>query len=529
MSPSTPLALNVRVAGRLAAGFALLLVLTTVLGLYCIRSADRVHAAGDQVATNWLPAMRALTEYRSAMGTMQRSVANYVMLNDVERISVELPRIAAARLQADVAWKAYLQTIADDEERRGATRVADADARFRAMQDGLLQMPRGGGAADDALRKAFFGASRDAVDDLYNVLGDLVNYQQRGAQLAHSAATRDYATARYVATAVVIAAVTVSAVLGLMIATSIGHDVTSLRSAYESVLRTGSQRASELELANERLVHANAKLEQETLSREAAEDALERLNRRKDEFIATVAHELRGPLSALSNAAALLRAGGDTEHLRKHATGVVERQSRQMARLVDDLTDVSRLVTGKVSLQLEGLDLEKVIEAAVELLGPTITERRQLLHVNLQSSESCQIIGDQGRLLQVFANLLGNASRYTPEGGRISIELAREDADAVVRVRDNGAGIAPEMVERIFDMFGQGGKPEGSAAGLGLGLALALQIAQLHGGDLTGESPGIGRGACFTLRLPLQAGSVCDAPVPPAATATARDGSVVPA
>jgi signal transduction histidine kinase len=140
--------------------------------------------------------------------------------------------------------------------------------------------------------------------------------------------------------------------------------------------------------------------------------------------------------------------------------------------------------------------------------------------VDLQSDERCQVIGDQGRLVQVLANLLGNASRYTPVGGSINIELVLEEADAVVRVRDNGAGIAPEMLEQIFDMFGQGGKPAGSAAGLGLGLALARQIAQLHGGHLTGDSPGLGRGACFTLRLPLQAVSACDASVSSTAMST---------
>ena len=233
---------------------------------------------------------------------------------------------------------------------------------------------------------------------------------------------------------------------------------------------------------------------------------LERLKRRKDEFIATVAHELRGPLSALMNAAALLRASGGTETMRLRASQIVDRQSRQMARLVDDLTDAARLVTGNLSLRLEELDLEKTIEAAVELLAPTIAERRQLLRRDVQSDGGCQVVGDHGRLVQVVTNLLGNASRYTPEGGRIDIELVRDEVDAVVRVRDTGVGIAPEMLDRIFDMFEQGGKPPGSGAGLGLGLALARQLAQLHGGRLTVDSPGLGRGACFTLRLPLHAG-----------------------
>jgi signal transduction histidine kinase len=191
---------------------------------------------------------------------------------------------------------------------------------------------------------------------------------------------------------------------------------------------------------------------------------------------------------------------------RQRAAQIVDRQSRQMARLVDDLTDPARLVTGKLSLRLEELDLGKAIEGAVELLAPTIAERRQLLHPDVRSEGRCQVVGDHCRLVQVVTNLLGNASRYTPEGGRIDIELVRDEFDAVVRVRDTGVGIAPEMLERIFDMFEQGGKPPGSGAGLGLGLALARQLAQLHGGRLTVESSGLGRGACFTLSLPLHAG-----------------------
>ena len=153
--------------------------------------------------------------------------------------------------------------------------------------------------------------------------------------------------------------------------------------------------------------------------------------------------------------------------------------------------------------------MRKAIEAAVELTAPTVAERRQLLNIELESEGRCQVVGDHCRLVQVLTNLLGNAARYTPEGGRIDIELVREEADAVVRVRDTGVGIAPEMLDRIFDMFDQGGKPPGSGAGLGLGLALARQLAKLHGGHLAVTSPGLGRGACFTLRLPLHAEMPC--------------------
>jgi len=503
---STPHALKVRVGVRLAAGFALLVALTTALGMYCVRGIDRMHAAGDQVATNWFPAMHALAEYRAALDMMRRAEANYVMLNDSARAAPELKRLVAARSQADTAWKAYRQTITDDEERRVAMRVENADARYRAVQERLLRMPLSGRLASEALRETLLGASREVAHDVYDVLGDVVAYQERGARLSHEAATRDYEETRQVVIGVVSAAVTVATIVALLITSSIRHDVRFLREGYGSALHEESMRASELERANERLVQTNTQLERETRRREAAEDKLERLNRRKDEFIATIAHELRGPLSALINASWLLNASGGAETTRQRAAQIVDRQSRQMSRLVDDLTDAARLVTGKLSLRLEELDLGKAIEGAVELLAPTIAERRQLLHQDVQLDGRCQVVGDHCRLVQVVTNLLGNASRYTPEGGRIDVELVRDEVDAVVRVRDTGVGIAPEMLERIFDMFEQGGKPPGSGAGLGLGLALARQLAQLHGGRLTVESSGLGRGACFTLRLPLYAG-----------------------
>ena len=151
-------------------------------------------------------------------------------------------------------------------------RVEDADAQYRAVQERLLRMPLGGGAASEALRETLLGASREVAHDVYDVLGDLVAYQQRGARLSHEAATRDYEETRYVVIGVVSAAVTLAAVVALMIATSIGHDVKSLRQSYESALHEEAMRASELERANERLVRANTQLELETRRREAAED-----------------------------------------------------------------------------------------------------------------------------------------------------------------------------------------------------------------------------------------------------------------
>ena len=213
------------------------------------------------MATNWFPAVHALAEYRAALDMMRRAEANYVMLDDSARAALELPRIAAGGSQADAAWRAYRQTITDDKKLRLAIRVEGTDARYRVVQQRLLGMPLGSRAANRALRETLLGTSRDVAHDLHDVLDDVVTYQQQGVRLARAAATRAHEETRSVVTGVVVAAVTVAALIALLIATSIGRDVESLRTGYESALHEESLRASELQRANERLMHTNTQLD----------------------------------------------------------------------------------------------------------------------------------------------------------------------------------------------------------------------------------------------------------------------------
>ena len=226
-------------------------------------------------------------------------------------------------------------------------------------------------------------------------------------------------------------------------------------------------------------------------------------DRRKDEFLATLAHELRNPLAPLRNALEILRLRGDDPQVAAKARDLMQRQLTQMVRLVDDLLDVSRITTGKLEVRKETVVLQNVIRNAVETARPFIDTQRHALDVRLPP-EPLEIEADSTRLAQVFSNLLNNAAKYTQPGGRIELEAEREHGNAVVRVRDNGIGIDPRILPQIFDMFVQADRSlERTQAGLGVGLTLARQLVGLHGGTLSAASDGPGRGSTFTVTVPL--------------------------
>jgi signal transduction histidine kinase/CheY-like chemotaxis protein len=232
-------------------------------------------------------------------------------------------------------------------------------------------------------------------------------------------------------------------------------------------------------------------------------EALLSADRMKDQFLATLAHELRNPLAPISNALHLLEAAGDRPEMAANARRMMARQLKQLVRLVDDLLDVSRITTGKLVLRLEDTELRKVIDAAVEIARPLIESRRHRLSIDLPA-QPVHLRGDETRLAQVFSNLLNNAARYTDAGGDIGVH-ARRAGDAVeVTVSDNGIGIAPEVLPDMFKMFTQANTSiERTQAGLGVGLALALRLVEMHGGSIDARSDGIGLGSRFTVRLPL--------------------------
>jgi two-component system, sensor histidine kinase len=234
-------------------------------------------------------------------------------------------------------------------------------------------------------------------------------------------------------------------------------------------------------------------------------EALREADRRKDEFLATLAHELRNPLAPMVNAIAILRRPGVSPDITERAHGMMERQLAQMVRLVDDLLDVARITTGKLTIHKQSAELAAIVRSAVETARPLIDSRRHELRVELPA-EPVYLNADATRLAQVFSNLLNNAAKYTDEGGHIQLTAQVEERDAVVEIRDDGIGIAPEMLPRVFEMFAQADNSiERKQSGLGVGLTLARRFIELHGGSIEAHSSGLRRGSSFRVRLPVMA------------------------
>lgn len=230
--------------------------------------------------------------------------------------------------------------------------------------------------------------------------------------------------------------------------------------------------------------------------------ALTDANYQKDVFLSTLSHELRNPLAPLINAVQLIRLTADRPEL-DQLLKIIERQIAHLRRLVDELLDMSRAGAGKIDLKKETVSIEEVIGAAVESLRPFVRERRHTLDV-LFPSAPILVEADRERLEQVFVNLIQNAAKYTPEGGRIWIKGSTEGPEAVVRVQDSGIGIPHEMLPRIFELFTQveSSRPQ-SQGGMGIGLSLVKSLITLHDGSVQVHSDGEGKGSEFTVRLPL--------------------------
>jgi signal transduction histidine kinase len=235
------------------------------------------------------------------------------------------------------------------------------------------------------------------------------------------------------------------------------------------------------------------------IERHQAEEALRKANRHKDEFLAMLSHELRNPLAALTSAARLLELVPPASEQAAKARGVIERQTRHMSRLVGDLLDISRVAMGKLVLQRERFDAAEAISSVVHAWR---TSGRLDGHEVSLAAESVWVEGDRARIEQIASNLLDNALKFTPPGKSVTVDLRREDGGAVLRVADQGRGLAAEDCSRIFDLFTQGDTPDRTGGGLGIGLALVKRLAERHGGTVSATSDGPGHGAIFTVRLP---------------------------
>jgi signal transduction histidine kinase len=238
-------------------------------------------------------------------------------------------------------------------------------------------------------------------------------------------------------------------------------------------------------------------------ARKGIEDVLREADRRKDEFLATLSHELRNPLAPIRNALELIRRAGHDATLSERALAIMERQVQQLVRLTDDLLDVSRITRNRIELRRERLDLRTVVCSAVETVEPLSAAAGHDVAVDLPPTP-LWVYGDFTRLAQAFSNLLNNAVKYTDRAGRISVAATTDNDEAVVTLRDTGIGIEPTMLPTIFDMFVQvEGGTSRPRSGLGIGLALARRLVELHQGRIEARSGGAGAGSTFIVRLPL--------------------------
>jgi PAS domain S-box-containing protein len=230
-------------------------------------------------------------------------------------------------------------------------------------------------------------------------------------------------------------------------------------------------------------------------------------DRRKDEFLATLAHELRNPLAPIRTGLAVLKLAPSINAMMK-TREIMERQVEHMVRLIDDLLDVSRITRGKVQLKKERIDVRTILDTALEVSRPFIEESRHRLFISTPE-EALLLDADPTRMAQVVSNLMNNAAKYTPEGGRIELSAERDNSDVIIRVRDNGVGLTSEALPKVFELFSQVGKTlDRSQGGLGIGLALVKRLVEMHGGQVAAESPGLGQGSTFVVRLPLAATQV---------------------
>src|SRR3954468_13857664 len=275
----------------------------------------------------------------------------------------------------------------------------------------------------------------------------------------------------------------------------------------EQAIQQLTSEVAERRRAEQRLSELNATLDQRVTERTAklreSEERLRESSRRKDEFLATLAHELRNPLAPVRNAIHFLKLRGPGTRDVEWASDIIERQVTLMSRLIDELMDVSRISQGRIELHRELVTLEEVLTDAVETIQPQIDGAGHKLTV-LCPPAKLTVHADRARLAQVFMNLLSNAAKYTDPGGQLEVRVVSEGGNALLSFRDSGIGISPHRLEQVFEMFSQEEPAlSRSRGGLGIGLALTRKLVELHGGNIRADSEGPGRGSHFVVPLPL--------------------------
>ena len=305
-----------------------------------------------------------------------------------------------------------------------------------------------------------------------------------------------------------------------------GHSQTGVFTERSERFAAGIASQAAIAIDNARLYQS---AQQELAQRERAQHALREADRRKDEFLALLSHELRNPLAPIRNGLQIMKLSGFQHPMQLKAYEVLDRQVSHLVRLVDDLMDVSRITRGKLELRKSRVQLSSVIEAALETVRPLIDEARHRISVRLPP-EPIELDADAVRLTQVMANLLSNSAKYTAPGGWINVDVSAGARSIDIRVSDNGIGIAPDSIGNVFEMFTQFDRVQSrSPGGLGIGLSLVKGLIEMHGGTVQAESEGVGRGSTFIVKLPRNASLEQEesAPAPAAAPGTRRRVLVV--
>ena len=288
------------------------------------------------------------------------------------------------------------------------------------------------------------------------------------------------------------------------------YSLSELRAVVGSMLQAAGHRAETARREARELALAERASLLESMT-----ETLREADRRKSEFLALLAHELRNPLAPIGNGLKILRLRATSDAVVDRTVGMMERQMKHLVRLVDDLLDVGRITSGKLQLRTQRVRVGDVLETAVEITRNLIETRGHQLAVEIRAPD-LTVEADPDRLVQVFSNLLANSAKYTERGGVIRLVLEREAEAAVVAVVDNGIGIPAQSITSVFEMFSQLGSQASRTEGLGIGLALVHRLVQMHKGTVSAASEGLGKGSTFTVRLPLDSPvtSVAAAPVP---------------
>ncbi len=460
MQDATPRA---PIRGLVPAGFGLLSAVLLVSGAVSYCNAERLIANDARVAHS-REVLTAMEGFQLSLTDADGSLRAFLLSGPGDGELLRPYRDDVGRVHEQFSRLREITEEDPGQQERLDELARAADAKLSQM-DRLTRLRRERGA-EAALARVLAGEGRRRMDAVRSAVADMKAREQellgeRARESAASAAASRWAIP--LGTAVSLAVVGFAYVL-------VGRD-------------------------------AAARLRLELQARELAQ-----VDARKNEFLATLGHELRNPLGPIRTGLAVLRQQCDGDPAVDRLSTMMERQVANLARLVDDLFDISRIERGKVELRKSAVDLADAVSRAAETARPTLDERGHRLALSLPD-RPVWVEADPDRLAQIFGNLLTNADRYTPAGGRVSLSVRREGREAVVRVRDDGIGIRPEALKTIWETFQQADRVEGSAAeGLGLGLALVRRLTELHGGRVGAASDGPGTGSEFTVRLPALAG-----------------------